>query len=124
LLAQACRWDLWGAAYQLKGGCSDDGFEYFLGWLLMQGRPTWEAAVDDPNSLVDHPAVRTGQELDCESVLYVALEAYEARTGEELPDDLMEGDGAGSTDPLGEQWDFEDDDQVRRRLPRLWAWMT
>ena len=25
----AYRWSLWGAAYVINGGCSDDGFEYF-----------------------------------------------------------------------------------------------
>lgn len=25
----AYRWDLWGAAYLINGGCSDDGFHYF-----------------------------------------------------------------------------------------------
>lgn len=29
----AYRWDLWGAAYIINGGCSDDGFEYFRCWL-------------------------------------------------------------------------------------------
>lgn len=28
---------LWGAAYLLNGGCSDDGFYYFRGWLVAQG---------------------------------------------------------------------------------------
>ena len=32
------RWDLWGAAYLANGGCSDDGFDYFRGWLIGQGR--------------------------------------------------------------------------------------
>ncbi len=31
---------LWGAAYVMNGGCSDDGFEYFRNWLLLQGRCT------------------------------------------------------------------------------------
>jgi Protein of unknown function (DUF4240) len=41
LFARACQWDLWGAAYQLKRGCSDNGFEHFLGWLLAQGQATF-----------------------------------------------------------------------------------
>ena len=28
-LAASYTWDLWGAAYIIDGGCSDDGFEYF-----------------------------------------------------------------------------------------------
>jgi Protein of unknown function (DUF4240) len=55
-LAEAYRWDLWGLAYQLNGGCSDDDFVYFRCWLLAQGRATWEAALRDPDSLMDHPS--------------------------------------------------------------------
>ncbi len=28
-LLEAYRWDLWGAAYLINGGCSDDGFSYW-----------------------------------------------------------------------------------------------
>jgi hypothetical protein len=45
LMAQSYRLDLWGAAYLVNGGCSDDGFDYFRGWLLRQGRATWQAAL-------------------------------------------------------------------------------
>ena len=33
---------LWDAAYLINGGCSDDGFDYFRGWLVDQGRETFE----------------------------------------------------------------------------------
>jgi Protein of unknown function (DUF4240) len=84
LLDEADRWDLWGAAYQINSGCSDDGFVYFRGWLLTQGRAIWEAALDDPDSLATHPAVATGDALECEDILYVASVAYQARTGEDI----------------------------------------
>lgn len=51
LMAESYRWELWGAAYLINGGCSDDGFDYFRGWLLGQGRATWQAALADPDSL-------------------------------------------------------------------------
>ena len=37
LMDESYRADLWGAAYVIKGGCSDDGFDYFRAWLIMQG---------------------------------------------------------------------------------------
>jgi hypothetical protein len=58
LRVESYRWDLWGAAYLINGGCSDDGFDYFRGWLLGQGQALWEAALADPDSLADHPQVR------------------------------------------------------------------
>lgn len=39
-LNKAYTWDLWGAAYVIHGGCSDDGFEYFRRWLVSRGRAT------------------------------------------------------------------------------------
>lgn len=32
---------LWAAAYVINGGCSDDGFEYFRGWLIAQGKASF-----------------------------------------------------------------------------------
>jgi len=31
---RAYTWDLWAAAYIIGGGCSDDGFMDFRGWLI------------------------------------------------------------------------------------------
>src|SRR5438552_328287 len=53
VLARAYRTDLWGAAYLVNGGCSDDLFEYFRRWLVLQGRTTYAAALADPDSLAD-----------------------------------------------------------------------
>ncbi|MFE5591185.1 DUF4240 domain-containing protein [Streptomyces sp. NPDC056549] len=33
------------AAYMVNGGCCDDGFDYFRGWLIAQGRNVFERAV-------------------------------------------------------------------------------
>ena len=44
-------WDLWGVAYILKGGCSDDGFEYFRAWLIARGRDFVAQALADPEGL-------------------------------------------------------------------------
>lgn len=45
LMADSYRGDLWAAAYLINGGASDDGFEYFRGWLITQGREVFERAV-------------------------------------------------------------------------------
>ena len=51
LMADSYRNPLWAAAYLVNGGCSDDGFEYFRGWLIMQGREVYERVVADPDAL-------------------------------------------------------------------------
>jgi len=50
--ARAYRWDLWGAAYILGGGCSDDGFLDFRAWLISKGERAYEDALQDPDGLV------------------------------------------------------------------------
>lgn len=74
-------WNLWGAAYVINGGCSDDCFEYFRGWLVLQGRETFERALANPDSLAVHPQLEGAAEL--EEVLYVARTVYQAKTGKE-----------------------------------------
>jgi len=43
--------ELWAAAYIVNGGCSDDGFDYFMGWLIAQGRKSFEDVLADPEKL-------------------------------------------------------------------------
>jgi hypothetical protein len=49
---RAYTWPLWGAAYVMHGGCSDDSFSDFRATLISHGRKTYEAALADPESLV------------------------------------------------------------------------
>ncbi|MBR7839458.1 DUF4240 domain-containing protein [Actinospica durhamensis] len=114
---------LWAAAYVINGGCSDDGFEYFRGWLVAQGRDVFERAMADPDSLADHPAVQAAaeewEELECEPTLGVARSAYQRSTGEPLPQNAWH---ISYPTLGGEFWfDFEDSDRLARKLPRLTA---
>lgn len=56
---------LWGAAYLINGGCSDDGFDYFRMWLILQGEKVYIAAVKNPDSLADVVSPDDG-EVECE----------------------------------------------------------
>lgn len=49
--ALAYRADLWGAANLINGGCSDDGFDDFIGWVISRGEKVFRAALADPDSL-------------------------------------------------------------------------
>jgi hypothetical protein len=46
----AYRTDIWALAYLLRGGCSDDSFDAFRGWLILQGRKVVEATLASPDS--------------------------------------------------------------------------
>ncbi|MGW7437830.1 DUF4240 domain-containing protein [Streptomyces sp. NPDC054849] len=123
LLAESYRNPLWAAAYVINGGCSDDGFDYFRGWLLTQGRAAFDAALADPDSLAAHPAVRDaaagGLELWDEEALSIAWTAYGTATGRELPADSF----TIRYPPLDPSWDFDfdDEEEITARLPRLSA---
>jgi hypothetical protein len=58
LMSDSYRQPVWAAAYVINGGCSDDGFEYFRGWLITQGREVFDRVVADPDALSDLPAFR------------------------------------------------------------------
>src|SRR5687767_4702713 len=44
---------LWLAAVVIMGGCGDDKFSDFRGWLIALGRARFELALTDPDSLAD-----------------------------------------------------------------------
>lgn len=125
----AYRYPLWNAAYLIEGGCGDDGFMDFRDGLALQGRDVFTRAVADPDSLADLPVVvRMADDkgwLGFESLSYLVRKAYERVQGEttSLDDALEKAVPALSrpSAPEGPDWDVEDDDETRRRLPRLAA---
>jgi hypothetical protein len=125
VLEASYREDLWGAAYLINGGCSDDGFDAFRGWLMTQGRTAFARAVAEPDSLAELTGVRrvaqTGEELGAAGMLTVAEAAHRRLTGADLRAGPTSG-GDGATRPdVGDFWDFDDEDEARRRLPQVSA---
>ncbi|HKD26700.1 MAG TPA: DUF4240 domain-containing protein [Xanthobacteraceae bacterium] len=120
-LNQAYNWDLWGAAYVVHGGCSDDGFEYFRRWLISRGREVYEPALADPDSLAQLE-VRPGPDgaWEFEEIYYVANQVFEEKGGECDVRDYSEPEaGLDGPGPSGEP--FKDDDEhLCRRYPNLW----
>lgn len=111
--AAAYTWPLWGAAYVMHGGCSDDSFSDFRGTLISQGRGVFERALADPESLAE---VDYGDEDFCyEGFQYVAQEVAREKLGD------VPGSGVPfPADPTGEEWD-EDQEQLDALYPRLTA---
>lgn len=105
MLARAYRWDLWAAAYVINGGCSDDAFEYFRGWLVSKGRVVFEAALLDPETLAGSVPSDPAWVAEFEELLYLPVYALEQKTGQEvpLPDPLAAP--ANVAEPEGEPWD-------------------
>ena len=103
--------ELWGAAYLVNGGCSDDRFEYFRAGLIARGRRTFDRVKADPDALAE-----VNGDCDLEELMYIAASIYEEKTGGET----MPRAGISYPD-LGEGWDFEDEAEMKRRYPRLVA---
>jgi hypothetical protein len=123
LMVRSYQSPLWAAAYMINGGCSDDGFDYFRGWLIAQGQDVFERALADPDTLADLPAIRAaaavGTDVECEKTLTIAWDAHIAVTGAKLPENSF----TIRYPPLDPAWDFDFDDraEMTRRLPRLAA---
>ncbi|MEU5362743.1 DUF4240 domain-containing protein [Streptomyces sp. NPDC005925] len=115
---RAYRWDLWGAAWVLLDGASDDAFDFFRCWLIGQGREVFEGALHDPDALAELLG-DFDEELDgdAEELGYAADEAYEQLTGTVAADlDLA----PPPAEPEGTPVDFEDEGALAERYPRLW----
>jgi len=112
----AYRWDLWGAAYIIEGGCSDDGFTDFRSWLISMGRDVYDAALRDPETLIDVANADGVEATSFEEFQYVPSQVYEEKAGQPMPDT----DVTHPKEPAGEQWSEEGDD-LARRFPKLWA---
>jgi hypothetical protein len=85
----------------------------------------YEAALRDADWLASLPEV-TGRRhphwprLECQDLLSAWVLAYEAVTGEE-PSPWPSASPVRQV-LLGEDWDFGNDQELARRLPRLWSW--
>ncbi|MFE2267656.1 DUF4240 domain-containing protein [Streptomyces lavendulae] len=126
------RWDVWAAAYLIGGGCSDDSFIDFRAGVIALGRDWYQRVNTAPDSLAAHPdAIQAANLRDRSEVLfyedvnYAASGAfaritgdadffYEAWNGFRGPDTQDD-----SVVDMGEDFDFDDDSEMSRRLPRL-----
>ena len=123
---------LWAAAYVINGGCSDDGFDYFRGWLIAQGKDVYLAALQNPDSLAT-PEVKEC-ETELEDMLSVSADAFFEKNDMEFDYDAY--DAECTKHPLAPQevaeiqgeviyaeevgdWG-QDEELLRKIVPRLW----
>jgi hypothetical protein len=125
-MRRAYTWDLWGAAYIIHGGASDDGFEYFRRWLVSRGKAAFEAALQNADSLAALIPVSQDEPAEFESFPSIAATVWKSKTGID-PYTAKDGGGFFDTtylaatqpsDPSGEPFE-EDQDYLARRWPRL-----
>ena len=107
-MSRAYDWQLWGAAYVIDGGCSDDSFIDFRASLISRGRVAFDRALANPDSLADEDS--EADDWFYEGYQYAVSEGVEAVAG---PDVALEPQ---SVDPSGDPWD---EDEVYALFPRL-----
>jgi Protein of unknown function (DUF4240) len=112
---RAYTWDIWGAAFVIDDGCSDDCFRDFRAYLISLGPRAFAAAVRNPDSLA--PIVQDAEEGDWENADDVAPDAYQTATGDDFPADSSDLSGS----PRGEPWDDESQETLVQRYPALAA---
>ncbi len=111
LRGEIYNWDFWAAAYIINGGCSDDCFSDFRGWLIGQGKSIFENAVKDISTLKQLKDTNDG---DWEGLSYVPTDVYKKKTGNDIPQGIRE-----NIEISGEEWD-EDSDDLKNKYPELW----
>ena len=121
-VGRAYTWDLWGAAYVIHGGASDDGFEYFRRWLVSRGKATFEAALRDPDSLAELIPATQSEPAEFESFPDIAANVLKSKAGVEPRSPVRDLAGAVARtpgEPKGEPFE-EDPDYLAKRWPKLW----
>lgn len=105
----ANHFDIWALAYLAQDGCSDDAFESFRAWLILQGNSRFQSTVENINLVSD--AIPAGLETAADQLLWCAAIAYENRSG--LPLIIK----AGKTITAGKPWQETD---LESLYPILW----
>lgn len=110
---RAYDWGLWAAAYVIHGGCSDDSFSDFRSTIIMLGKGAFEAALKDPDSLLE-AARASGGDLSHENFAYPISAVWEEKSGKEA----IEGRPLQPAEPTGQDWQEED---LPKIVPVLWT---
>ena len=115
--------EMWCAGYLMNGGCSDDGFEYFRLWVISRGRKAYEAAMANPDNLIDY--IGDDDEMDFfefELFWYVALEAFEEAVDADLYD-YIDYDNfktrEGNYPNFEFNWEEDEPESMQKLCPRL-----
>jgi hypothetical protein len=129
-LRRSYRPDWWATAHVALGGCSDDAFEYFRGWVISRGRQVFEAALDNPDALIGELArLRAWTDAELPEMRAVAWCAFREKTGEDYPEAGRRFDAAlrryapeeTAYPDIHFNWKPEVPESLQRICPRVFA---
>lgn len=113
---------MWCAGYIMNGGCSDDGFEYFRNWVISRGKTVYDAAKENPDTLISEKENGAEEMFEFESFWYVALEAFKKKTGKDLYDYIDDNNfktREGNYPQFEFDWKEEDPESMKKLCPQL-----
>ena len=116
------RQDLWAAAYIVRGGCSDDSFDYFRSWLITQGRKTVYNALENADSLCEvFEKLDSSEEPVNEEANVLIYDEIESRSAqnEEFLRKRKEYEHPAYTYDIEFEWEEDDEDSIRAVCPRI-----
>lgn len=117
-MGESYSWDLWGAAYVVHGGLSDDGFDDFRAWLISKGRAVFERALADPDSLADLDVSLVDGVMQFQLFAYVAANVWAELSGRDASEMPSAPSNYLQSDPTGEV--FGDDPKaLAKRYPKV-----
>jgi len=130
---EAYKRKLWAAAFVMNGGCSDDGFDYFKGWLISRGEEPYLNALKDPDSLIDLDVSPDCDYFENEDMLSVPMRAFMKNIGtddinvffakpnyELDPSETREIiDSIDFGEDIDADWD-DDEEDLKSLVPRLY----
>ncbi|NHN24689.1 DUF4240 domain-containing protein [Flavobacterium jejuense] len=113
--------EMWCAGYIMNGGCSDDGFEYFRNWIISRGKETYYKAKENPDSLIAE-YIEEEEYYDFEGFWYVALTAFENKTGKDLYDYIADDfkTNEGNYPDFEFTWEEEKPETMKAICPKLY----
>ncbi len=116
--------EMWCVGYIMNGGCSDDGFEYFRNWVISRGKEVYYGAKENPDSLISE-YVEGKEYYDLEDFWYVALTAFNNKTGKELYDYILDDfkTNEGNYPQFEFTWEEEKPETMKAICPRLFEKM-
>lgn len=129
LESYANRKDLFGAAHILGQASDEAKFMNFIRGLIAKGQYVFEAALRDPETL---RCFWLGEPIDNEGIAWVACKVYARKMGISVfeamevfvgsDDDVrieLTVSGGPYVKPTVNGWDFDDEQENRKRLPKL-----
>lgn len=113
MMDRAYSWPLWGAAYVINGGCSDDTFTDFRSSLISRGKQCFDNATSKPDSLAS-------EKFDEEAWYFEGFQYAITESVESVVGSVLSRSKPHPVEPSGEPWE-EDPEELKAKYPNLWV---